>query len=668
MKSRLLQGVALAMTTAMVLTGCSGGGNTAATGESSEKTTSAEESTPATESAAAETAGSDAAADATETDNALPSVADISYANISFDFAENIKSERDAIKLVPDAADISISVADEKGATGVVLVPSVDEANTTDYYLNALVSGNALVFTPAEGAAIASAKSSISGEITAEDGKLSVVPAAISASEPVDEVITITMEDGTAYNVHTLSEQLPGFKITGEGVAEENAGTYDFAVDKFMLRVNTAGELVYYRNLGSVGELMAENFAKQITDDGSYYTYFAELRQEYRNANGGYSSGMYVVMDENYNEVDYVTLLANTEENHTHGEGYLDQHEFVVLGDSHYLTLSYTPLLVTNLPEDVEGIDGGNTAYVWAGIFQEVMDGTVLHEINTADYPMLYSSAVEKIDYANSTDQGVEVTINNQAIPSLADGWMDYVHPNSLDYTLDAQGNVDKLLVSMRDQCAVYQFDIDTGNIEWILGGKASTLSGFDEYTTTRKDEKGNEFTALTYGQHYARYLNKNEDGTLDGDPKISIFDNQTGDAPFLMALPVPTLSRTFKADINLTDGTATVYDVINGTDLNEKTEGYHNASHCGSVDYFSDSSVLIGWGLHGVIDNIGAMAPEGTITDKGYDDLRAGSRPIFSEYDMASGTVTFELSAVRNPNFHGSEALFSYRTYKTAQ
>ena len=669
MKSRLLQGVALAMTAAMVLAGCSGGNQAKTVPETTEETAAANESAASTDSLAdSESQAPSDGGEAADRKEEPASVAEISYSNISFDFADELASEREALKLVPDAADISISVADEKGATGVVLVPSLDEANTTDYYLNALVAGNSLVFTPAKDAAIASAKSSISGDIAVTDGQASLIPATILADNPVDEIITITMEDGTVYNVHTLSEMIPGLVISGEGVAQENAGTYDFAIDKFLLRVNTSRELVYYRNLGSVGELMAENFAQQNTKDGSYYTYFAELRQDFRNANGGFSSGMYVVMDENYNEIDYVTLLPNTEENHTHGEGYLDQHEFVVLGDSHYLTMSYTPLLVDNLPDDVTGIDGGSTAYVWAGIFQEVQDGSVLHEINTTDYPMLYSSAVEKIDYENSTDQGIDVVINEETVPSPADGWMDYVHPNSLDYTLDTEGNVDKLLVSMRDQCAVYQFDIDTGNIEWILGGKASTLSGYDEYAASRKDEKGNEFTALTYGQHYARYINKNEDGTLTQDPQISIFDNQTGNAPFLTSLPVPTLTRTMKVTINTEDNTASVFDVINGTDLNQKTDSYHIASHCGSVDYFNDHSVVIGWGLHGVIDNIPAAAPEGTMTDEGFADLRAGSRPVFTEYDMANDQITFELCAVRNANFQGHEALFSYRTYKTAQ
>lgn len=47
--------------------------------------------------------------------------------------------------------------------------------------------------------------------------------------------------------------------------------------------------------------------------------------------------------------------------------------------------------------------------------------------------------------------------------------------------------------------------------------------------------------------------------------------------------------------------GTAKVYNAIKGTDLTDKNGKYHIASHCGSVQYDSDTSVTIGWGLHGV-------------------------------------------------------------------
>ena len=160
---------------------------------------------------------------------------------------------------------------------------------------------------------------------------------------PEDEVITVTMEDGKKYRVHTVNELLPGMDITGTGVKASDAGVYTFALDHFFLRVNTDGELVYYRYIPQYevtvddrsgdAENMAENFAAQDAVDGSrYYTAFIELEPTFRNAMGGFSSGYYLVMDDNYVDIDQATLKANSDEKHYHGQGYLDQHEFVVLG------------------------------------------------------------------------------------------------------------------------------------------------------------------------------------------------------------------------------------------------------------------------------------------------------------------------------------------------
>ena len=611
----------------------------------------------------------------------IETAAEIDYVDVPFDYTTKIKAQMNRVPMQPEAAAINISVADENGASGVVLTASADAANTTDYYLNAYVAGNELIIAPADGQQIASVTSSRQDQPIAvgEDGTARVAPVSIDANEPVDEVITVTMADGTTeYKIHTLNELMPELEIVNNGVAEADKGVYTFAVDHFFLRVNTQGELIYYRNMTCVGEsggkeLMAENFAAQDTlNNERYYSAFIELEPDFRNSNGGFSSGFYLVMDENYQDIDKAVLEANHTENQNHGLGYLDQHEFLILGKDHYILLSYTPILADNLPDTVKGINGTNTGYVWAGIIQEVKDGQVINEVNTADYPLLYESAVEKIDYENSTLNGIEVDAGQGPVFSLADGIMDYVHVNSVDYTLDTDGNVDKILVSMRDQSAVYQFDFRTKALDWILGGKASTLTGYDEFTKTRTDDFGEAFEALTFGQHFARYTNRNEDGTLTGNPVISVFDNQTGIGPFLTTPTYPgaptTETRTFMAEIDENAGTASIYNVINGTELNKKTDKYHIASHCGSVQYDSATSVTIGWGLHGVIDNIPPIPGAGQIDTNFSDEaLHQGSRPIFTDYNLADGTVSFELTAIRNEKTQTTEALFSYRTYKNA-
>ena len=603
-----------------------------------------------------------------------------------FDYGDVIADQISEYPVVPNDADIDIMAEDENGASGVVLTAGKEAGN---YYLNALVAGDKIALNATgDNKAVSAVSTNENSDVAIVDGNVVFTPATIKADKPEDEVITVKMADGTEYKVHTVNEMMPGMNIENNGVADADKGVYTFALDHFFLRVNTDGELVYYRYIpqeevtvdsrGQVAENMAENFAAQDAIDGSrYYTAFIELEPTYRNAMGGFSSGYYLVMDENYHDIDQAILESNDDGTHYHGQGYLDQHEFVVLGEDHYLNLSYTEVLAENLPSTVEGIDGGHTAFVWAGIIQEVKDGEVIKEINTADYPLLYESAVESIDYKNSTLKGVATTAGQEQVANnFAAGVKDYVHVNSVDYTLDAKGNVDKILVSMRDQSAVYQFDSNTGDIDWIMGGKASTLTGYDEYTSDRTDDNKVPFKALTFGQHFARYTNKDANGMITGNPEISVFDNQTGIGPFLTSPTypgaAPTKTRTFEAAIDETNNTATISNVIEGTDLTDKNGKYHIASHCGSVQYDSATSVTIGWGLHGVIDNIPAVVPAANLTihDTNYPDiaLKQGSRPVFTDYNPEAGTISFELTPVRNMKNMGSpDALFSYRTYKNA-
>ena len=578
-----------------------------------------------------------------------------------YDFSEQAPAELAAMKFVPDAASIPLSVEDEKGATGVVLVSYPQLEGENDYYLNALVAGNALQIR-ADGQ-IKSAESSASGALTIQDNAISVVPAAISAADPVDEIISVELEDGTKYNIHTYNALLPDIDITGTGVAPENAGIYSILLDGFMIRVNTDGQLVYYRDTSCTGEEV-DNFASQEVDGKMYYTIFVNLHKYTMSMHG-----TFLVMDENYKDLDQLLLAENQDTAIPHKVAYLEPHEFIVLEEGHYLTLCYMPIHVSNLPDDVEGINGTKEAYVWAGLIQEVKDGKVLMEYNTASDPVYYSNAVERIDFAGSTDEAITGIKDTSGRQTSFFGLMDYTHINSLDYVLDAEGNIAKLLISMRMQSAVYQIDAKTGTIDWVLGGKGSTLSGYDEFAKERQDDKGVTFNALTFGQHYAKYMNKNADGTLTGNPVISVFDNQTGVNPFLTTLDPPTLTRTMVVTIDEAAKTAAVSDVINGTDLNKLSDKYHIASHCGTVRYINDHSVLLGWGFHIMIDEAGPDKEYGSISDEGYPDLRIGSKPIFTEYDPTNNIITFELSAVRNPDCEPpATSFFSYRVYKAAR
>ncbi len=623
-------GLAAASGAAAVLTGCSGGASGAGS---------------------ASAAGSGSKAKLFEVEE---SVMPIEYKNYHFDFSEQIAQARAELKLVPDAADIEITASDANGASGVVLVPEFGAAGSSNYFFNALVVGSKVTLTAKEGSKIKEAKSTAADSdiAVAEDGKsasFTPLPIKINPQGLLDgETITVVMDSGAEYTIPTASEALPVMDITGKGVADGDAGWYTFSVNAELVAVNTNREVVYYRDVRCVADMALNNFQPETVNGAQFYSFYVNLNLKL--ANAGKGLGGWVVMDEHYKDIDFIDMLPNDDPNHTHGEGYVDFHEIRVLGPKHYLTLSYTPLVVDNLPATIKGIDGGSQASVWAGIFQEVEDGKVVAEINTTDYPAMYEAAVEGIKYS-------------ELIGSYEkqNSWNDYVHPNSLDYILNDAGNVQKLLVSLRHLSAVLQFDMPSGKIEWILGGKASTLSGFDDYSETRADDNGVEFNAIMFGQHYARYHEVRKDGTLD----VSVFDNWTGKPPYFYEnKELPTKSRTLKLDINPAKGTAKVNNCIKGRDLDLLTGKDHTADHCASVDYLTDTSTMIGWGLHIPVDhNLPIIKEYG---------LSEGDHCIFTDWDDKNKAVNFELNLTASPLTRKREETQgfvpeggSYRSYK---
>jgi hypothetical protein len=534
------------------------------------------------------------------------------YTNVYFDYSDEIAAlnAKTESYTAPAAADIGIRVSDEKGATGVVLVPSAD-GSQTDFYLNALVAGNKLTFS----GDIASASDKLGDnitEITVTDGTFTITPQPISAGSPADEIITITKSDNTVYSIHTVNEYMPAMHIS-TGTLKPRDGVYSFTVDNFLLRVGTDGNIVYYRNYSHLEGNRVENFKPQDTADGRFYTVCVELNAKLRGI--GFVSGMFTVMDENYKEINYITLSPNSDKNHTHGEGYLDDHEFLLLGRNHWICLSYTPMLVNNLVSG--GIDGGTTAYVQACIVQEVVSGSVVHEYNSTDYPQLYAAAKENVKYDSSSGQ------------KTPNDYMDYAHANSV-FIDPKDGN---LLVSYRSQYAVIKLDRETGDIIWILGGALNQFKGLEAYY----DKTGN----LLIGQHYARYIDKDLAGN---DSTVSIFDNHTNYGANTTRVLIITLDEEEK--------TASA-KVINGSDLDKLTALKHWSTHCASFEMTDADSCFFGWGSNVMLDMNMTTIP---------------THALLTDYNITGNEITFELCIERNKYHAGSKnPCFSYRVYKNA-
>ncbi|MCF0142641.1 MAG: hypothetical protein HUJ75_04620, partial [Parasporobacterium sp.] len=216
MKKRFVLPIALALVVAMFAVGCgNNGGNTP-------------EPAPApVASSEAESAAPEVKVPATILNG--PEV--IEYTNVNYDFSADISRELDLVKTSPDASPALLSVSDNQGTSGMVLVPSVEAGNTMDIYMNALVAGNEVTIK----GDIKTAESSVQGALEAVEGGVKFVPAPLKAMEANDEVINVVLNDGTVYNIHTWNQHLPNFDINVQNVAEENKGVYHFTIDKVAL-------------------------------------------------------------------------------------------------------------------------------------------------------------------------------------------------------------------------------------------------------------------------------------------------------------------------------------------------------------------------------------------------------------------------------------------------
>jgi hypothetical protein len=508
----------------------------------------------------------------------------------------------------PTVSDVALKAESANGVTGIVLTKSDSAANTGDLYLNAYRSGEELAISGAEIAAAVSVYNGAETPITVTKGKFSFVPQVLATANTKDEIIRVTMADGKVYNIHTVHEKLPLFEITANNNPDK--GVYTAAIDGFLIRLSAEGTIVYYRYMGHLGRNLIANFEPHDIKEGRYYTYFCETNVNLRDPANGYNSGMFVVMDSNYAEVNYITLIPTNR----HGEGYLDLHEFLLFSPTHWMSLSYSIERVQNIPLSVAA---SPEAYVQAGIIQEVKDGNVIMEIDSTDYPEFYALSMTQNEYAKSS-------------PDIPASICDYVHPNSMN--IDQRDG--SIIVSMRSLSTIIKFDRKTGGVIWKLGGRRNEFAGLDSLTNV-------EGVPFLY-QHDAKYVDKSVSGN---ESTISIFDNETNFSENLTRILMLKLDEKAK--------TGELVNIINGKDYDMITGKHHWGTHCGNAEYRSAKSVAIGWGLH-------------VMFDLGAETL--GTKALLSEINPQNGDLLYEITPMRNPNNAASKSsFFSYRVYKTA-
>lgn len=268
-----------------------------------------------------------------------------------------------------------------------------------------------------------------------------------------DNQLTLTI-DGTDYKIRTLPKEMEDYDYENNGAED---GYYYFTYDSYIVKLNTDGEVVYYKDVGK-----AFDFKLNKTEDGDiYYSYLVQNNAQEYVEGIGYKTTKAVIMDEQYNVVDEVESLVPTDQIDATP---LESHELVVQDLHHYIISSYYPKEVNNIPSDIDQNKFGSR--VIASTLQEIKDGEVLWQWQSTDYPELYELSTEHNDFTNEH-------VN----------YADYVHFNSL--AIDPEDN--NLIISARNMNNIIKLNRETGDIMWVLGGKGDQFGLAEEQKFSRQ-------------------------------------------------------------------------------------------------------------------------------------------------------------------------------------
>jgi hypothetical protein len=303
------------------------------------------------------------------------------------------------------------------------------------------------------------------------------VPATVTLKPSENLDVTVEPTGGGApstYRVHYVPKDMPPWSVTssaGAGTEPLLFSLLSTAVPtgNYVLMLDRSGAPLYYRTFP---QQSVEDFQQMKLPNGDIrYTCTVGVLNP-----GGWTLGVDHVMDQKFNDVADYQLPAYA----SHGVLPAEAHDFLLLDSDHYIAMSY---VMRTLDLSQVNPAWSTQAQVMSAVVQEVQNGNVLVEWDSANVPSLYTDSVDG---------------NLYATPATATQLSDYLHLNSMD--LAADGNI---LLSFRHTNSIVKVDRKTGKILWTLGGA--------------EDMFGLTSTQFFSHQHHVR---------VHQDGSITVFDN----------------------------------------------------------------------------------------------------------------------------------------------
>jgi arylsulfate sulfotransferase len=211
----------------------------------------------------------------------------------------------------------------------------------------------------------------------------------------------------------------------------------------WLIILSEQGDTLGKKELTSAGV----DFRRWVVNRDVRYSYL-----EYNSANKidkvDHLPGNIVILDKNLNKVNKLSLVPANGRTAADPNG-LDGHDFILLGDDHYIAMAYYVENSKNVPV---GLNPDPGAKVVTAVVQEVKTGEVVWEWDGGKYAEFYTSSMEGNKF------------NTSAAPH------DYMHMTGM--LLDPADN--NIIISMRNLDQVIKINRGTGKIMWRLGGKNS--------------------------------------------------------------------------------------------------------------------------------------------------------------------------------------------------
>jgi hypothetical protein len=291
-------------------------------------------------------------------------------------------------------------------------------------------------------------------------------------------------------------------------IANQPSGAANKAIGNYLMILNNDGSPVKYKNIS-----VASNLFKMEPDGQLSF-----------NPKG---NGARILMDTAFTQLDTFKC----------GNGYsTDGHDFLLLPNGHALVFANDPE-----PIDMSQIvPGGNPNAVVTGVIIQELDA--LHNV---------VFQWRSWDYLDITDSYFDLTSAS----------VDLIHANAI--TVDLDGNI---LFSMRHFSSIIKVNRNTGNVDWILGGKKN------QFTFVNENE-ANRPTYFSYQHDISVLPNGN----------ITLFDNGNQHPD--------NYSRGVEYQLDTLAMTATmVWEYRHNPDV--------YSSAMGSVQRLPNGNTLIGWGM----------------------------------------------------------------------